>query len=236
MAQTGFQLQCWSRSSVSANEPNQSNSGVVAGCYREYLYYSPVDTQATVAASGYFNSVAYDLVTNDLIRVFSLSEETYVTYYVTNTAGVITLTSITTGAAVSAFSRTALTAAQILGMYAAPVQLVAAPGAGNLILLDKMVINVVYGTTQFAAGGVVAPQYDSTVHGAGTAASSTTIAAATINGIAANSIVGVTGLLAVTASAALVNTGLFLSNATGAFTTGDSTAVVDVWYRVVTAS
>jgi hypothetical protein len=232
-----FTLQNWGRASASALEPVVAlQSGTVVNSFREYHYYSPLDVQATVAGAGYFNTVAYDLASGDLIRVYSLSETSYVTYRVVNTAGVITTVSVSTGGAVSSYAQVAMSNAEILGMYAAPKLLVAAPGAGNLLILDKIIINVVYGTVQFAAGGVVAPQYDSTVHGAGTLASSATIAAATVNGITSNSIVGLTGLIAVTASAALVNKGFYLSNATGAFTTGDSTAVVDVWYRTVTAS
>lgn len=236
MAQTGFQIQNWQRGSTGANEPVQTDSGLVNGCFREYLYYSPVDTQATCSASGYFNNVNTDLVTGDQIKIYSLSENTYVTYQVTNTNGVITLTNVSTGGGVSSYAQVALTAAQIKALYDTPVLLVAAPGSGLLLLVDKFVLNVVYGTTQYTAGGVLAPQYTNTVHGGGTVATSATIAAATINGITANSIVGLTGLLAVTSSAALINTGLYLSNASADFATGDSTAVANIWYRTVTAS
>ena len=130
----------------------------------------------------------------------------------------------------------AMTAAEFNGMYAAPKLLVAAPGANKLVVVDKVLLNQTFVSASYASGGVVAPQYDSTVHGGGTAASSATIAAATINGIASNSIVGLTGLTAVTASAALINKGIYLSNATGAFTTGDGTWTVDVWYHTISAA
>lgn len=145
-------------------------------------------------------------------------------------------TTLEVAPALAQHARVALTAAQFNGMYATPVQLVAAPGAGKLVVVDKVLLNQTFVSAAYAAGGVVAPQYDSTVHGGGTLASSASIAAATIQGIVSNSIVGLTGLIAVTASAALINKGIFLSNATGAFTTGDGTWTVDIWYRTIAAA
>lgn len=124
-----------------------------------------------------------------------------------------------------------LTAAQILGMYAAPVLILPAPAANTVNVVSSAVWNIKYGAAQFAAGGVIALQYANTVHGAGTAASST-IAAATLNGVAANTILTMTA----PASIALANAtaqGLYLSNQTAAFTTGDSTATLKVYYRNV---
>ena len=67
-----FTIQNWARASVSGNEPIITlQSAVVEGCFREYSYYSPIDTQATVSASGYFNKVAQDVTTGDYIKVYS---------------------------------------------------------------------------------------------------------------------------------------------------------------------
>ena len=125
-----------------------------------------------------------------------------------------------------------MTAAQWNGMYAAPVQLVAAPGANHLIVVDKIDLNMTFVAASYAAGGVVAAQYDSTVHGAGSPASAT-IAAATINGYAASTAIMVDGVISSVLFTACVNKGLFLSNQTGAFTTGDGTWKIQVWYRIV---
>jgi hypothetical protein len=124
-------------------------------------------------------------------------------------------------------------------MYAAPKLLLAAPGANKLIVLDRMVLAMTFVSAAYAAGGVVAAQWDSTVHGAGQHASNTEAAAdffaaassafmfignsgnaATIDG----------GLVPFTAN---VNKALYLSNQTGAFTTGDSTWVAHVWYKII---
>lgn len=121
-------------------------------------------------------------------------------------------------------------AASVLGMYAAPFQLIAAPGATSAILVHKCSIEVIStGFTQFAAGGVVAPQIDSTVHGAGTLYT-TTLPAATVNAATTS----LTQLGDTAANITLVaNKGVFLSNATQAFTTGTGSLMVKVWYSVV---
>jgi hypothetical protein len=136
---------------------------------------------------------------------------------------------------VAASATVALTAAQINGMYATPVQLIAAPGAGKLIVIDSMLWDIAFVSAQYAAGGAIAAQYGNTVNGAGPAASGT-LAAASLNGVAASGFLsnaGSSGLLNVAASASL-NTAVFLSNATAAFTTGDSTVNLYIRYRVVT--
>lgn len=247
MAQTGFQLQCWSRASTSANEPNQSNSGIVSGCFREYNYYSPVDSQATCAASGYFNNVAYDLVTGDLVRVYSLTENTYVVYQATvSSSEVVTLAVVNTGVSGGInFAQVSLTNAQILGMYAAPVLLVPAPLATQLLVVNKFSLNLVFNTAAFAGGGVVAPQYSSTVDGGGQNTCSATISAATLTGVSANEIISLTGIVAATVTNSTgvsglgLGQGIYLSNASAPFTNaagGASTAIASIWYSTIAAS
>lgn len=127
-----------------------------------------------------------------------------------------------------------LTAAQINGMYATPVQIVAAPGAGKLILIDSILWDIAFVSAQYAAGGAIQAQYGNTIHGAGSPASAS-IAAATLNGVAASGfIANGSGAATLNAPATVENTAVFLSNATGAFTTGDSTVTLYVRYRVVT--
>lgn len=125
----------------------------------------------------------------------------------------------------------AVTAAQFNGMYAAPKLLVAAPGANRLIVVDRMEMVMTYGSANFAAGGVVAAQYDATVNGAGVKATNTEAAADFF--AAASTTFVFNGATAVAPFTTTVNKGLYLSNATGAFTTGDSTFVVKVHYRVI---
>ena len=233
MAQTGFQLQCWARESVSANEPNQSSGGIVAGCFRTYNYYSPVDTQATCAASGYFNAVDYDLVTGDLLRIYSLTENSYVTYQVTNTSGVITLSSVGYGVAKG---RLSLTAAQLIAGYAAPIAVTGlAPLGANLMYTNVSAqFSWTYGSAQFTTGGNLGIQYGNTANLGGVEAT-TVFTNTQVNAIAANSVGALIPVtVAPTASANVVNQGLYLSNDTAAFAVGTGmTVIVEVQAQIV---
>lgn len=133
------------------------------------------------------------------------------------------------------YGTVAISAAEFNGMYAAPKLLVAAPGANKLIVVERLVLAMTFVSAAYAAGGVVAAQYDSTVHGAGVAATNTEaaadFAAAASTSFAFNGVAGDTvGALPFSTT---VNKGLYLSNATGAFTTGDGTWVAHVWYKVI---
>jgi hypothetical protein len=123
-----------------------------------------------------------------------------------------------------------LTAAQINGMYAAPVLLIAAPAAGHEILVAKASFKIVRSATAFANGGAAIIQYGSTTHGGGTQACDSTLASTVITGSAGTTHTWRSGLTNLSDNSALDATGLYISNATGAFDTGTGTAVVDVWY------
>lgn len=126
-----------------------------------------------------------------------------------------------------------LSAAQFNGMYATPVLLLAAQGAGTLVLVDKIEFDMAYVSAQYAAGGVVAAQYGNTVNGAGPAATAT-IAAASFTGVTASSQLTSGSAQVLAANTACLNTALYISNATAAFTTGDSTFNVYIYYKVLT--
>ncbi len=135
---------------------------------------------------------------------------------------------------VAASATVTLSAAQILGMYATPVQLIAAQGAGKLILIDSILWDIAFVSAQYAAGGAIQAQYGNTIHGAGPAASGS-LAAASLNGVAASGFLGnASGSATLNAPATVENTAVYLSNASAAFTTGDSTVTLYVRYRVVT--
>lgn len=125
-----------------------------------------------------------------------------------------------------------LTAAQFNGMFAAPVLLVPAPGANKLIVLDRMELVQTYGSAAFASGGVVAAQYGATINGGGPAASNTEAAADFF--VTASNTYLFNGAIGAKPFSTTVNQGLYLSNATGAFTTGTgSTFVAKVHYHVI---
>lgn len=133
------------------------------------------------------------------------------------------------------YTTVAMTAAEFNGMYGAPKLLIAAGGANTLIVVERAVMAMTFVSAAYAAGGVVGFQYDSTVHGAGVAASNTEAAADffaaastafQFNGVAGNTV-------AISPFTTTVNKGLYLSNLTGAFTTGDGTWVVHIWYKII---
>jgi len=145
------------------------------------------------------------------------------------------LANLVASANITQYLEVPLTAAQFNGMYAAPVSLIPAQGANTLIVIDQMQLVMTFGSADYAAGGPVAAQYGSTTHGGGPlatnaeaaadffAAASTTFL---FNGTFGNTV----GALPFSTTG---NTAVYLSNTTGAFTTGDSTWIVKLFYRVI---
>ena len=129
------------------------------------------------------------------------------------------------------YTTVTISAAQFNGMYAAPKLLLAAGGANTLQVLDQLQLVMTYGSANYAAGGVAAVQYDSTANGAGVIASST-LAAATFQAAASTTFTMNAGVVALPFTTT-VNKGLYLSNISGAFTTGDSAMVAHIWYRTI---
>ena len=144
-----------------------------------------------------------------------------------DTAGNNTSSSTFLSADTVQVAKIALTAAQINGMNAAPVQIVAAPGAGLSVVVDKAMLRFVHGGAAFKAGGAVSLEYDNTAAAGGTLATATIAAGQVTAGADSdNVIVGVSGV-------ATQNKGIFISNDTAAFTTGTGTATVFAWYKIV---
>lgn len=129
------------------------------------------------------------------------------------------------------YTSVTMSAAEFNGAYAAPHLLLAAQGADTLIVLEAAQVLMTYGTTQFANGGVAHIQYDDTANGAGIIASSTQAAANFFD--AADTALGFNMGIVKQPFATAVNLGLYFSNITAAFDTGDSDFVVHVWYRVI---
>lgn len=129
------------------------------------------------------------------------------------------------------YASVAITAAEFNGMYAAPKLLIAAPGANNMIIVDQMELVMTYVSANYANGGVVAAQYDSTVHGAGVLATNSEAAADFF--AAASTVFKFNGSVVLAPFSTCANKGIYLSNATGAFDTGDSTFVAKIHYRII---
>lgn len=124
----------------------------------------------------------------------------------------------------------AISSADLLALYSAPKLLVAAPGSGHSIAIVKVVFAITRTATVYVTGGGAAiVQYNSTTHGGGTQACDSTIAATVICGTAGLSNTIRNGAV-ISDSSATDNQGIYLSAATGDFTSGTGTAVADVWY------
>ena len=204
-----------------------------------FTYINTNDTETQVIATGYLNKAVlegFSLVDGNVAVVTTKTSPSAINstvglfniYHANNNWSLTPIldSSITTSVA--------LTAAQIQGMYATPVQLLAAPGAGRLIIIDQILWDITFVSAQYAAGGAIAAQYGNTIHGGGAAASGS-LAAASLNGVAASGFLsnaGVGGSLNVSKANSL-NTAIYLSNASGAFTTGDSTALLYIRYRIL---
>jgi len=121
--------------------------------------------------------------------------------------------------------------ASVLTLHSVPVSLVAAPGAGKAIIVESCLIEVTATSTAFAAGGVVAPVY----HGATTALTANTLAAANINtGTPGTTYWNLVEAQTANGSPITANAGVDLYAATQDFTTGTGSLKVQIWYSVVT--
>ncbi|HZT29503.1 MAG TPA: hypothetical protein VFA33_06450 [Bryobacteraceae bacterium] len=123
-----------------------------------------------------------------------------------------------------------LTAAQLIAMYTTPVSILPAPGAGKVLIIDAIAFQFKHGASQFTGGGAVTFVF----HGTAVTPHTGNVAAATIQAAADD-----VQYLGPNTSAAIdlqtaINLGLDIKNATAAFAAGNGTAIVTVWYSVLT--
>ncbi len=201
----------------------------ITGATNNLVYLSTTDNLATATGSGYLTAQAanielvndgvWEWETNDLVIV-SASDGVLLASinasFTTLTGYVASVTSV----------EIQLTAAQINGMYATPVLVQAAPASGTVNMVTDAWLAVDFVSAQYAAGGAIALQYKSTVHGAGTLATGT-VAAATLNGVTADEVLAFAPLATLLLADATAQA-LYISNQTGSFTTGDSPATLHV--------
>ena len=198
-------------------------------------------TTASFAASG---SVGTANIVNNAVTFAKIQQVAADTLLANPTGGLANAQAVTLGSGLDfagttlevpatnlRYAAVPITAAQFNGMFAAPVLLVAAPGANQLLVLDKVDLLETYNSAAYAAGGAVAVQYDLTANGAGVIAS-TTRAAADFQGTVSAGFPMNMGVVTQTFTTC-VNKGFYLSNITGAFTTGNSAFVAHVWYKVI---
>lgn len=286
-----FTIANWACISSSLNQGQETvvpfgGSSTVLNAPNIFVYKSPNDSAATIAASNYFLSKYVELAVGDMIfgsgtdasfglqvatvsatgvTVISMGLTTAIgtadivdnavtfakmqeiathTILANPTGGTTEVSEVTLGNGLEfsgttlrvpltnlQYAAVAITAAQFNGMYAAPKLLVAAAGANTLLVLQQLQLAMTFVSAAYAAGGVAAVQYDSTANGAGVIAS-TTLSAATFQAVASTTFTMNADVVPLPFTTT-VNKGLYLSNVTGAFTTGDSTFVAHIWYRTI---
>ncbi len=159
-------------------------------------------------------------------KVLDLS--TGVTYTNTGTTAVPTFLASTTALTATV----ALTAANLIAMYATPVAVIPAV-SGRAIVVDSVSLVITRTSTAFTGGGAVQVQYAATAHAAGTAVSAT-IASTVVTGAAGTTYTArIPADLSDVASASIAGVGLYISNDTAAFAAGTGTASLVVRYHLV---
>jgi len=131
-----------------------------------------------------------------------------------------------------------LTSANILAMYATPVQVIAGVAA-NVIVPLSVSANFIYNSTQYTGGSDVGLQYGNTAHNAGQGMMNGPVLFATdLQGTANTMAVSGTafGSNAHFASSVGIAAGIFISNSGSAFITGNSTATLTITYITVPMS
>lgn len=124
-----------------------------------------------------------------------------------------------------------ISSANITSMFGAPVQILPAPGAGNVYLIHGFAINYAFNTAAYTGGGSITLQYGNTpaaAHGVITSTISATAFNSTTNTF---SFAPGDGTV-VSGTQAYVNTAVYISNIGGAFATGSGTANVIVYYSI----
>jgi hypothetical protein len=198
-----------------------------------YVNVVGADVNLVNALTALGQAAAKDVTDNTKALVASVSGAFTINNLVSaaDTSGTIKDSGISAINSIVLYASVPITAAQFNGMYTAPMLLIAAPGANNMIIVDQMELVMTFVSADYAAGGIVAAQYDSTVHGAGVLATNSEAAADFF--AAASTVFKFNGSVLLAPFSTCANKGLYLSNATGAFTTGDSTWVAKIHYRII---
>lgn len=122
-----------------------------------------------------------------------------------------------------------LAAADIIAMGTTPVSLIAAPGAGKIILVESITFKMTRTSTAFTGGGALEFRYTDASGAKVSADIAATVVTTGGAGTEYNHVGGVVSSLTPVANAAVV-----IRNATAAFADGTGTAVVTIKYRIVT--
>lgn len=124
-----------------------------------------------------------------------------------------------------------LSAAQIIAMGPTPISVVAAPGAGKVVIFNRVLFEMTTTSTQFTGGAAVHFYY----HGGTVDAPTGAVAAAVVTTTAGTSNTLLGPSAAATGIALPANTGVDITTlANAAFAAGTGTAKIQIWYSIVT--
>lgn len=126
-----------------------------------------------------------------------------------------------------------LTSANLLAMHGAPVTVIAAQGANTFIVVERMLFEYVFNTTAYTVAGGTEVFLQM---GTGSIKMTVNIPATGLLDQTASTSAMTSGSSPTTAAAntAMANQPLQITNDTGALTAGLGTAVLTIWYSVVT--
>jgi hypothetical protein len=123
-----------------------------------------------------------------------------------------------------------LSAAQLEAMFATPVSILPAPGAGFAIIVKEIEFELIGGSVSFTGGGAITFPY----HGSGTASHTGSIPTSGVNVSPSTTTITELGQLAGSNGTVIpANTGVDITNATAAFASGNGTAKVFMEYRII---
>ncbi len=135
------------------------------------------------------------------------------------------------------YTKVTVSVSDIKGMYVTPKLLVAAGGSNTLIYPLAAIFEKKFTTPSYTGGGNTYIQWDSTTLGAGTLASiSSTAAIVGVTGSTDTSSYILTTTTIISNTSPVINKGLYLTNATAAFATGNSTCYVHLYYSILSTA
>ncbi len=126
-----------------------------------------------------------------------------------------------------------ITAAEWNDMYNTPIRLTPNANGQTMIAVDRVELRQIYGGAQYTGGGTVIIGYDDEPTGLSEPATSSNISAAVINNIAATSAIARVGFTTTPIFVAnAVGVGIWISNDTAVFATGNGNWEYNIWYRI----
>lgn len=133
-------------------------------------------------------------------------------------------------------TKVTLTAAEVKALNTTPKAIIATPGAGYAIAVEKAIVTLDYGTAAYATNTDLEIRYDGAAAGDGTGAEVTMASFDAILLLTADAVATCSGLGQADETALTINKGVSAIVATGDPATGDSPVTITVRYRIVSVA